>query len=259
MAASLKFLGGPLLLTGLLLGALGLFALLRMSAAPASGGGATRLRADQGFRFQLFVLLLIFGVGAAIRLERPRRPRIMHPEAYIRAWTCRPASPSRRPGTAWAETASRHFHFGPHPFGYYLAMWGWTKLFGASVVSIRLPEALLGAASVLLIFRVGALSYGPRRGRRRRGFWRLHGFLTVHGASRPGCMRRFAFFGARLDPAAAGDRAAGTAQPLVLGVCAMGNVSLLACALTVEFTWPLLAVQMLLTALNHGGAAASRG
>ncbi len=59
-------------------------------------------------------------------------------------------------GTAWGETAFWHFHFEPHPFGYYLAMWGRTKLLGASIVSIRLLEALLGAASVLLIFRASA-------------------------------------------------------------------------------------------------------
>ena len=41
-----------------------------------------------------------------------------------------------------------------HPPTYFLALLAWTKVFGASLVSLRMPSALLGALSVLLTFRV---------------------------------------------------------------------------------------------------------
>jgi uncharacterized membrane protein len=40
----------------------------------------------------------------------------------------------------------------PHPPGFYVFMFFWTKLFGASIVSLRLPAALFGIGCILLVF-----------------------------------------------------------------------------------------------------------
>ena len=39
-----------------------------------------------------------------------------------------------------------------HPPGYYMVMLPWTKWFGSSIVSLRLPSVLFGVASILLIY-----------------------------------------------------------------------------------------------------------
>ncbi len=48
-----------------------------------------------------------------------------------------------------------------HPPTYFVALLAWTKACGASLFSLRLPSALLGALSVLLVYRV-ALREGSR-------------------------------------------------------------------------------------------------
>jgi hypothetical protein len=45
-----------------------------------------------------------------------------------------------------------------HPPGYYLLMFPWTRVMGTSLTSIRLPSALLGIASIGLIFWFGSLA-----------------------------------------------------------------------------------------------------
>jgi uncharacterized membrane protein len=45
----------------------------------------------------------------------------------------------------------------PHPPGYYLLMLGWTKLFGTSLLALRLPSILFGVGSILLIYLLGTL------------------------------------------------------------------------------------------------------
>jgi uncharacterized membrane protein len=45
----------------------------------------------------------------------------------------------------------------PHPPAWYLSMWFWTKFTGTDLFTIRLPSALFGVASILLIFALGVL------------------------------------------------------------------------------------------------------
>jgi 4-amino-4-deoxy-L-arabinose transferase-like glycosyltransferase len=45
-----------------------------------------------------------------------------------------------------------------HPPGYYVLMWMWTKCFGAGVWALRMPAALLGIASIPLVFWLGTLT-----------------------------------------------------------------------------------------------------
>jgi 4-amino-4-deoxy-L-arabinose transferase-like glycosyltransferase len=48
-----------------------------------------------------------------------------------------------------------------HPPTYFALLLGWTKVFGASLLALRLPSALLGALSIWLVYRV-ALREGNR-------------------------------------------------------------------------------------------------
>jgi uncharacterized membrane protein len=44
-----------------------------------------------------------------------------------------------------------------HPPGYYILMWAWTRCFGTSLFSIRLPGALFGIACIPLVYWLGVL------------------------------------------------------------------------------------------------------
>ncbi|MBN1640642.1 MAG: glycosyltransferase family 39 protein [Anaerolineae bacterium] len=52
----------------------------------------------------------------------------------------------------------------PHPPGYYVLLKGWTMLLGSGERSVRLLSALLGTATVGLIYMVGRRLYGPWTG-----------------------------------------------------------------------------------------------
>ena len=60
--------------------------------------------------------------------------------------------------------------------GYYLAMFGWTRLFGTTEMALRLPGALLGTASVWLIYCIGARVWFPAVGALAAVMLALHGF-----------------------------------------------------------------------------------
>ena len=46
----------------------------------------------------------------------------------------------------------------PHPPGYSPVMLAWTKWFGSSIFSLRLPSLLFGVASILLIYVLATLT-----------------------------------------------------------------------------------------------------
>jgi len=53
------------------------------------------------------------------------------------------------------RTLTWHINAEPHPPGYFMAMLGWTKVFGTSLTALRLPSVLFGGLAVLLIFGLG--------------------------------------------------------------------------------------------------------
>ena len=63
-----------------------------------------------------------------------------------------------------------------HPPTYFLALLPWVKTFGTSLESLRMPSALLGAASVWLLFLVGRRLHGVRVGLTAAALLALHGF-----------------------------------------------------------------------------------
>src|SRR5208283_2310922 len=51
-----------------------------------------------------------------------------------------------------------------HPPGYYLLMLPWTRRMGTSLRALRLPSAVLGTASIALVYVLGALIGAPVAG-----------------------------------------------------------------------------------------------
>jgi hypothetical protein len=145
------------------------------------------------------------------------------------------------------ETIRWHFYFEPHPIGYYLAMWAWTKAFGASLLSTRIPEMILGALSIPLVYRVGAMAYDRRVGLAAAAMLSIHGFHIFWSQMArmyaPGCFLGLVSTWLLLEIA----RRKRPSLALEAGYVAatLGGV------LTVELFWPFLFGQILWGALRR--------
>src|SRR6516164_4767601 len=100
------------------------------------------------------VCLVAVGIflGGWLRLSTLDKRSITHPEMYVPGIRL-PAGisePAERLSVASILTGT--FSSDTHPPGYYLAMFPWTRLAGTSLSAIRLPSALLGIASIPLLF-----------------------------------------------------------------------------------------------------------
>src|SRR5690349_13210852 len=101
---------------------------------------------------QKFIVCLALGavltVGAVLRFHDVERRTLNHPEAYTPGidlpWNL--SNPNPR-FTLW-QTLAGSIAGEPHPPGYYIVMLGWTKLFGSSIFSLRLPSVLFGEAAI---------------------------------------------------------------------------------------------------------------
>jgi uncharacterized membrane protein len=123
----------------------------------------------------LVMLAIILGVGTLLRLSDLDKKTLTHPEIYVPGIALPTDISEPPPRLDLATTVKWHYFYEPHPLGYYLAMFGWTKLFGTSALALRFPSALLGILSIALIFRVGALTYDRNVGLIAAGLLALHG------------------------------------------------------------------------------------
>lgn len=126
-------------------------------------------------RIWFIVLLLVLAAGLVLRLWGLGVESLTHPEIYIPGIPLPEGISEPPPRHTLAQVLDWHFHDEPHPVGYYLAMFGWTELFGTTEWALRLPGALLGAASVLLICLVGARAWNPGVGLLGAAMLALHG------------------------------------------------------------------------------------
>ncbi len=97
-----------------------------------------------------------------------------HPEIFTPGILL-PMAISAPPPRLDVHSVAEMFFNEPHPVGYFLAMFGWTELFGTSLAALRMPSALLGILSIPLIFRVGTLAYDRTVGLIAAVFLTLHG------------------------------------------------------------------------------------
>ena len=112
------------------------------------------------------VCLVAVGIflGGWLRLSSLDKRSITHPEMYVPGIRL-PAGisePAERLSVASILTGT--FSADTHPPGYYLAMFPWTRLAGTSLSAIRLPSALLGIASIPLLFLLGVFIGRPFAG-----------------------------------------------------------------------------------------------
>jgi 4-amino-4-deoxy-L-arabinose transferase-like glycosyltransferase len=110
------------------------------------------------------LLVAVVAAGAFLRLNGLGERTLTHPEAYVPGIDLPEGISEPPPRHTLAELVSWHFHHEFHPQGYYYFMWVWTGLFGTSVWAMRLPSALCGIASIVLLYRVAALVYGRGTG-----------------------------------------------------------------------------------------------
>ena len=201
-------------------------------------------------RAWLAALVIVLAVGAAVRVTGLDTKGLSHPEAIVPGLDL-PADISMPPPRhGLAETAVWHFFVEEHPFGYYLGMWLWTQIFGASLLSIQAPEALLGVLSIHLVYRVGRLAYGAHVGVVAAALLALHGFHVYWSqAARsfaPGaCLGLLST--ALLLEMARGSRARPWREAAYVLTTVVGTM-------TVKFYWPFLVTQMLWATLRDQGS-----
>lgn len=243
-----ELLGGGMMAGGLLL-SLGAFALFFFGSLRASRPGpAPRLGVFPGLtRPWILALIFILAVAAALRLWGLDARGMSHPELYTPGLDLPEGLSDPPPRHGLAETAGYHFFWEPHPFGYYLLKWAWVKLTGTSLFLIRLPEAILGAASVYLTYRVGKLAFDARTGVVAAALLAVHG-MHIYWSQMARMYVPGAFFGLiatwMLLELARRERPSPALETAYVAAIA-------ASALSVEFTWPLLAGHLLWIALRN--------
>lgn len=190
------------------------------------------------------VLLLAVMAGAILRLTGLDHGGMTHPEVYIPGIPLPAGISEPPPRLTFLDALRWHFHDEPHPVGYYMAMLGWSSMFGVSPVALRLPAAILGAASVILIGAVGWRVWGPAAGAVAAVLLALHGFHGIWSeAARMYVPATFAvLLGTWFLLEIAGDRRRSWYEAgYVLSMAAAVNLT--------ELSWVMLAVHMVWPAL----------
>lgn len=190
--------------------------------------------------YAIAILTALVIAGFLLRAIGVADPSLSHPEIYIPGIGLSPETVTPPPRHGLWETLVWHFHEEPHPIGYYMAMLGWTSLFGDSELALRAPAILLGSATILLVYGLGAALYGRAAGAAAAALLAFHGFhIFWSGMARmyvPG-----AFFGllatyllVRISTGARRQRALGAGYV----------ASLVAALFTTELNWAVFAAHV---------------
>jgi 4-amino-4-deoxy-L-arabinose transferase-like glycosyltransferase len=195
--------------------------------------------------------VLISMAALALRLHGLDVKSLSHPEIYIPGIDLVPGISEPPPRHSIGETLDWHFHDEPHPMGAYLAMLGWTRLFGTGEFALRLPAALFGAASVALIYLVTARAFGTKAALIAAAMLALHGF-HVHWSQ---AARMYAM-GACLGLLATWLLLHLTSARRPYLLLEVGFVAVAVIGVqTVEMFWPFLAIQLAWLALSQPAPA----
>jgi len=116
-------------------------------------------------------------LGGLLRLHDLSKSTIGHIEMYVPGIELPPVELSDpAPRLTLVKTITGPIAWEPHPPGYYVFMFPWTKLFGTSVMALRLPSVLFGVASILLIYILGTLAEDKLTGLLAAGMLAFHGY-----------------------------------------------------------------------------------
>lgn len=120
-------------------------------------------------------LSLLVLLGAFLRLHNLDRQSVSHVEMYVPGIRLPHgiSVPEERLGLVKVVTST--LNSDTHPPAFYIVMWFWTKCFGTSAGSIRLPAALFGIASIPLMFWLGTMTNQSKAG------WIAATLLAING------------------------------------------------------------------------------
>lgn len=120
-------------------------------------------------------LTLLIILGGFLRLHNLDRKSITHVEMYVPGIRMPHGISVPEERLTLLKVLTSTLNSDTHPPAYYMLMWAWTKCFGASAWSVRLPSALLGTACIPLVFWLGAIT------RQRTAGWIAAALMAVNG------------------------------------------------------------------------------
>ena len=97
-------------------------------------------------------LLSIIIVSTILRIDNIRERTIGHIETYVPGIELPSGISIPPPRYGLLDYIRRTIQEEPHPPAYYVFMFPWTRAFGTSLLSIRLPSVLFGVLSIILIY-----------------------------------------------------------------------------------------------------------
>src|ERR1700756_4827376 len=103
-------------------------------------------------------LVLLVLLGGFLRLHNLDSKSISHVEMYVPGIRLPHGISVPEERLTLLKVVTSTLNSDTHPPAFYILMWGWTKVFGTSARSIRLPAALCGVACIPLVFWLGVLT-----------------------------------------------------------------------------------------------------
>src|SRR5271167_1399223 len=120
-------------------------------------------------------LSLLVILGASLRLHNLDGKSVTHVEMYVPGIRLPHGISFPEERLTLLKVVTSGLNSDTHPPAYYILMWAWTKCFGTTAWSIRLPSALLGTACIPLVFWLGMLTRQPAAG------WIAAALVAVNG------------------------------------------------------------------------------
>jgi len=120
-------------------------------------------------------LALLVILGGFLRLHNLDEKSVTHVEMYVPGIRLPHGISFPEERLTLLKVVTSTLNSDTHPPAYYMLMWAWTRCFGASAWSIRLPSALLGTACIPLVFWLGTLTRQTAAG------WIAAALMAVNG------------------------------------------------------------------------------
>ncbi len=120
-------------------------------------------------------LSLLVILGGFLRLHNLDAKSVTHVEMYVPGIRLPHGISMPEERLTLLKVVTSTLNSDTHPPAYYMMMWAWTRSFGTSTWSMRLPSALLGTACIPLVFWLGKLTHQTVAG------WIAAALMAVNG------------------------------------------------------------------------------
>jgi hypothetical protein len=127
----------------------------------------------------LALLFVSLAAGGWLRLTGLDQKSVSHPEMYVPGIHLPQGASEPAERLSLAAVLTGTFSSDTHPPGYYIFMWPWTRVFGASLTAMRLPSALLGTGCIVLVFWLGTLIGRRGAGALAAALVAFHGYFVL--------------------------------------------------------------------------------